>query len=566
MIYLLLKLLFKKEKFFLKEGFVYTLFCMSFLFKINKRIFSLFALFLVLFFISFFIFRSDEDTLYETEILKKENLEKRISVIGVLERENKIDLAFPFGGTLLDIPFTEGSFVKEGDIIAVLDMPELNAEKEEREAQVARQKALLEEVETPLRTEKKDVLYAQKKEAMNVYENAQKSVIQQMQTLFIHAHTAVRKTADQLFTDGDTLSPSFGTRLSVKGKIYDIKGTPQESISLTTLRREIVDLLEDMEKNAYTSLEKHISLVENSNKFIASVEKIEKLLTEISEVLSTYRKEEKEDQAIYEEFSLSISHARTSLVNAKNVFIDTQKALILAENSLEKVEKDILLAEAGATDEQIKSATESLRASEASLRTIEERIKQGTLKSPYDGVVSRLSFSAGSVVRAFDSVGEIIPQDVPHIEMYIPEADIRDVAVFDSAEIRFDSFERDEVFEGSVTFVSESAVVREGVPTYKTILTLTVFPETERPFILRSGMTADVDIIVEELKDVLSVPRRAIFYDENNTPYVRIKKEKNSIEKRNVILGLRGTAGRTEIKEGVFEGEEVVISETIKEK
>jgi macrolide-specific efflux system membrane fusion protein len=72
-------------------------------------------------------------------------------------------------------------------------------------------------------------------------------------------------------------------------------------------------------------------------------------------------------------------------------------------------------------------------------------------------------------------------------------------------------------------------------------------------------MTANVDIITATAEAVLFLPNRAIKQDESGQKYVEILKLGNNVQKIKIEIGLKGDTG-TEIKSGLKEGQEVIVS------
>jgi len=92
----------------------------------------------------------------------------------------------------------------------------------------------------------------------------------------------------------------------------------------------------------------------------------------------------------------------------------------------------------------------------------------------------------------------------------------------------------------------------EGVPTYKT--TLQFIEEDGR---IKSGMTANMDILTEQREKVIAIPQRAVFTKEGKK-LVRVLDNSDGISEREVKTGIRGSSGKVEILEGLAEGEKVV--------
>jgi HlyD family secretion protein len=244
-----------------------------------------------------------------------------------------------------------------------------------------------------------------------------------------------------------------------------------------------------------------------------------------------------------------VSAARHSLVTAKNT-IETAQA------ALEKTQKDKVLGIAGSTPQQLQQAQEYIDVAEEQVAVAESRLDNLVLRAPYSGVVTRLDVVAGEVVAPAQVIGEMLAAGIPQIEVYIPEADIRDVAVGNLADVTFDTFEKDEIFTAKVVSVAVTETVREGVPTYKTLLDIIAFPDGGERLVLRPGMTADIDIVTGERRDVVVVPRRSMYRDESGE-YVYVPDGKGYRMQR-IVSGFRGSDGMVEVVSGINEGDQVI--------
>ncbi|PIV47023.1 hypothetical protein COS21_02120 [bacterium (Candidatus Gribaldobacteria) CG02_land_8_20_14_3_00_41_15] len=92
------------------------------------------------------------------------------------------------------------------------------------------------------------------------------------------------------------------------------------------------------------------------------------------------------------------------------------------------------------------------------------------------------------------------------------------------------------------------------MPTYKT-----TFNFTKNSDKIKSGMTANIDVLTAQKENVLAVPYRAIIA-KNNEKIVRIISGEK-IEERKAQLGLRGSDGFVEITSGLNEGEKIITFE-----
>ena len=110
---------------------------------------------------------------------------------------------------------------------------------------------------------------------------------------------------------------------------------------------------------------------------------------------------------------------------------------------------------------------------------------------------------------------------------------------------------------GKLTKISKLARPRvEYDPTSPKVFDGTVTPDANDPRLI-SGMTARVEIVTDQLKDVLQVPVEAVFNDDGK-PVCYVRRREGKPEKREVKPG-RSNDHFVELTEGLKEGEEVQL-------
>jgi multidrug efflux pump subunit AcrA (membrane-fusion protein) len=117
-----------------------------------------------------------------------------------------------------------------------------------------------------------------------------------------------------------------------------------------------------------------------------------------------------------------------------------------------------------------------------------------------------------------------------------------------------DSFSLDKIFNGKIIAIDPAETVVQGVIYYKT----TVQFDQNYPDI-KSGMTANMDILASTKENVLMVSPQAVQYRDNK-PFVRVLENNKPVEKK-VTLGLEGNQ-KIEITGGLNSGEQVILYET----
>jgi multidrug efflux pump subunit AcrA (membrane-fusion protein) len=136
------------------------------------------------------------------------------------------------------------------------------------------------------------------------------------------------------------------------------------------------------------------------------------------------------------------------------------------------------------------------------------------------------------------------------VDVDVPESDIVKLAVGQQAEVTFDALGLEQKFAAVISSIEQAETKIQDVIYYKVRL-----QPAQRDLALKSGMTANITVFTAQKNNVLIVPSRAV--KTNAEKYVEILKDDKTVERRTVVVGLRGDEG-VEIVSGVVEGEEVV--------
>ncbi|MDE2188658.1 MAG: efflux RND transporter periplasmic adaptor subunit, partial [Patescibacteria group bacterium] len=179
-------------------------------------------------------------------------------------------------------------------------------------------------------------------------------------------------------------------------------------------------------------------------------------------------------------------------------------------------------------------------------------LAQDTLTSPIDGVVTQADPNVGEFIAAGQG-GFAVQNDNFKIEAYVPEADIAKVAVGNLASSTLDAYGAYTNFPAKVTMIDPAETVLEGVPTYKVTLVF-VSPDSR----IRSGMTANLEILTHQASDVLEIPYRAISQTATSTTVRLVSADGKSYTAVPVVTGLKGSDGTIEITSGLKVGDKVV--------
>ena len=243
--------------------------------------------------------------------------------------------------------------------------------------------------------------------------------------------------------------------------------------------------------------------------------------------------------------------AQEKNVQSQQKSIESREMRIQAEKDDLEILKDSLAKERSQVEIQIQQAQERLdllTKSEGSERQISELAKATAranllrAKSALNNAKERLDWTTviapmtGRVVQCDVEEGEIITsgrsawsQGPPImtiadlskmiVKAYVHEFDIGKVKVGQRAEIEISAYP-DDVFEGEVKEISPSGQPMDNIIKFEVMVMVTKAPKPLMP-----GMTADVDIIVDERDNVPQLPLEAVMPREAIQIKTDIKKE-----------------------------------------
>jgi HlyD family secretion protein len=154
------------------------------------------------------------------------------------------------------------------------------------------------------------------------------------------------------------------------------------------------------------------------------------------------------------------------------------------------------------------SARAEVEVAEADLRLKETDLAKACICSPINGVVLKRNIDPGQTVASTLQAPVLfsIAEDLAQMEVQVDvdEADVGKVEEGQTATFSVDAYP-DRRFPASIRELRFASETVQGVVTYKAVLTV-----DNSELLLRPGMTATAEIIVEEVQDALLVPNAAL--------------------------------------------------------
>jgi len=510
--------------------------------------------------------------------VERTNLVQEVSVTGKIKPREAVSLSFEKSGRVDKIHIETGEAVNKGSILASLDSGELRAQESQAMASLDNEKANLAELKQGAKPEEIALLETKVANAQIVLSDAQENLSNVedkaatdldnlyneaegiLNEVYVDADDALNKQIDDFFTNDNTASPKLTFSVTDSAAKIDAE-----------LKRKIAgDALNSLKSTVNSISTYYSSLDEALTKAEGYLTTIKEFLSRLNDALNAAAGLSQTTILTYKGY---LTTARTNIndglsavsdhigdiaaqISTNQNNISTARAgLNTASNNLKVAEDELALELAGSTQEQIQAQEAKVKVALANLENIRAQLEKMSLRSPILGVVNLAGVKEGEYVAAGELVVSVISESDFQIECLIPEVDIAKVKTGDIAELTLDAYNDDVIFRAVVSSVDPKETIIEGVATYKTILQF-----TQKDSRIRSGMTANIDILTAQRTGVIVVPQRAVL-TKNGQKIVRVITDLDQEpfwQEVQVQTGLRGSDGNIEIVSGLSAGDKVI--------
>jgi membrane fusion protein, multidrug efflux system len=231
-----------------------------------------------------------------------------------------------------------------------------------------------------------------------------------------------------------------------------------------------------------------------------------------------------------------------------------QANLMVAEANVEKAKKDLqrfenMIEENGVTQDQLEKMRLNLKNAEANYLTLVKRIDQASIEAPFSGYINQLFTREGAMLGPGTPVFEIVDINKFKLKLNVSEEEIIGIGEGMKALIRPKAMDT-VLLDGKVFAKSMSAGMSQQYQ-------VQIIAENKYPDILKGGMLAQVQLIPEERKEVLSIPKD-IVRQTNGQSFVYIVSE--GVARRTSITTGKKGADFLQVIAGLSENDLVVIT------
>lgn len=280
-----------------------------------------------------------------------------------------------------------------------------------------------------------------------------------------------------------------------------------------------------------------------------------------------------------------VEAARANLLKAEVTFSDEIRTLrrkegLIEKNSISQSDYDTAKTKADAAEAQIIVEKARVAQLEARLQEAELELKYTRIIAPVCGIVTSRTGDVGQTVTASFQTPVLfkIAEDLTRMQVHtnVDEADIGRVRVGQKAVFTVPAFP-DRLFDASVNQIRNDPKVEQNVVTYNVVLDV-----NNNDLKLRPGMTANVQIMLNEVHDALMIPDQGFRFSppeevltksaQDIVPVPEGEKrvwnlqDKNTIRPVNVKIGIYGTERVQIFSNELKAGDRIIVEALTKKK
>lgn len=490
----------------------------------------------------------------ETVTVKKSNFEQIVSTAGKVVPTQKVELNFNRSGRIERVNVSVGDKVNAGQVLASLDADE--AVTALNDAKISLEK-LLKPADLNDLLNKKNVLADAEESYQTILENLDKAYedgLNKIDESFLTIPGIINNFDDLLYNYnsgflnienirwlGDVAielqtktSNNFNLTKNTYDRVWDSYSILNRSSSRQLIKKQIeqnIDLVKKLSnalKNAQNTLDFIKNQSTSNSSYLAdansSITRVNSWLEETNSILN-------------------------QLTTAQNLIITTERTLDSKKREIAQRKEDLINLEKGADQLDINSQL-------LNIEQKEKVLSDYFLRSPFSGLITKVDVEKGEISSVGTPAISLISDNIFQVESFVPEINIAKISIGNKALITLDAYGEKINFSAQVVGIDPAETIRDGVTTYKVILQ---FDNKDNR--IKSGMTANIDIIVAEKKETIVLPPGAIIFKEGKN-FVQIVEGKQTIE-RSVEIGNISALGQTEIISGLNVGEKVVLNPEI---
>lgn len=536
---------------------------------------------------------------YRVAAVAKGLVKKTVTATGTLTPWTTVDIKSKAGGRIDRLPVDLGTIVKKGQLIALIDPSDTLLTFNQAKADIDSNHARVEETSKTLDMQRQQTIAAVQTARASL--NSAQATADAARARY--ASAKAQSDSQPSITEA-AVETARATLAAEREKLKQLQSASHPQANATAL--SALHQAEANERNALAQLNRQKNLAGKGFVAQSSVdqaqatydvakatventrEKVDTIEPELATDLAAERARVRQADAALKNAEANRVDIELRKQAAASALADYQQSLAgvkQAEAHLRQTEAERLNDTIRMT--QIVQAKANGARAEAAMVNAKTQLDQTRVEAPSDGIILKKYVEQGTLITSgvsFNSSGTSIVQmgDISrmYVDVQVDETDVASVDLGQSVDITFDAYATTP-YEGKVIKIDPQAVVDSNVTTVHVRVEVDNSVASYR--LLKPGMNATCEFIVEKKDDVVYIPNEAVKTDENGGKYVEVAlggkpapADKDSEADPNLLIGIKqekrpindkgedGLEGNdtTEIVSGVKEGEKV-ITQTI---
>ncbi|MCF7844137.1 efflux RND transporter periplasmic adaptor subunit [Candidatus Gracilibacteria bacterium] len=480
----------------------------------------------------------------ETEIVKIGELKQYVEVTGQVQASRDASLSFQTLGSVSYVGVKVGSEVTQGRVLATLQSGDAQASLLQAKAQLESAQATLGQLTQGARKEEIAIKQQVVDNAKNTLEQSYISLPDTIRSVDSTTADIIKNKLSSLFVrNSDHYTLSFSScDQSLQSSIETSRSNLENTLADYQKRSSVISVI-SQEKDIDEVFELAYKATIATNNLITSVSNL--LLLSCST-----------QNTSLDATRATLSTARTTMNTLFTDITAKRSALSVSKNALSQAMRDLELSTAGTDPYKLKAQAAAVTQAEAQVASAESGLRKTMIIAPFSGTISDVSITEGETVTSGKVVINMLAIDAFEIEAKVPEIDIVKIKSGAVVDVTLDAYGKGIIFPATVTRVNPTATIEGSVPMYKVIVTF-----IGKDVRIKSGMTANVNIITENKSQIITLPARFVNVKNSINGSVILRKD-NEDTMKDVVLGVRGQGGLIEIVSGLIPGDEVVAPST----
>jgi HlyD family secretion protein len=510
-----------------------------------------------------------------TATAKRGNLIETVSATGSISSQTgtQVNIGSQITGRIKTLDVDVGTKVKAGQIIAVLDLPDIQAQLDQAKANLAAA-----QMKTTQDKSGVDMLNTQLTGAITQAVAGEKSGVAQLNATQAAADQQHEQTITDIQRAQNGVEAAAAALSTAKSNLAQV----QAGVDLQVANaQQQINQAQANAKNSALNLTRQQALVQKGFVAQSIVDQAQatdtvnqSLILAAQQNLTLVQQKNTADlQSGRDTVTQAVQNlkiAQAALVAARaEKYLDATKVadVAVARAALNQAKANLVIAQGNVAQNVLKQqdVIQAQDATDAALQQVayaKAQVDKTIIRSPIAGTVLQLAVQQGDTLAAgLSSPTLIVVADLNRLQVdaYVDETQISKVRLHQPVTFTVDAFSNQQ-FTGHVVKIASGSTIQQGVITYDVTI---AFDKPQTQF--KPDMTANVTIQTGQETNVVLVPAEAVKTGTTGTT-VNVLNEKDGVftaESRKVTIG--GTDGvNTQIKDGLKEGETVILAGTIK--